>query len=159
MSKIYIAATCIRNPKNLIPGRIVFTIFDGNNTPVQVMVDWLDPSMSFGELLLMVTDLRTPEGANPALVCNTLFMAMSAIRDHVVKVIGAGLIPSNQIAWMFDNEVYDLVNTHLLVGRDDVAGHRLADTERRLRSDMVFGIYGFKPADFVVTEMSSIAKL
>lgn len=159
MAKIHIAATCVRTPKNLIPGRIVFTIFDGNNTPVQVMVDWLDPGLSFGELLLMITDLRAPEEANPALVCNTLFMAMTAIRDYVVKVTGAGSIPSGQIAWMFDNEVYALVDTHLLLNTISEDGHRMADTERRLRSDMVFGIYGFEPADFMITEMGSIAKL
>lgn len=159
MAKIHIAATCVRTPKNLIPGRIVFTIFDGNNVPVQVMVDWLDPSVSFGELLLMVTDLRAPEGANPALVCNTLFMAMTAIRDYIVKVIGVDHIPSDQIAWMFDNEVYNLVDAHLMLKTSSEGGHRMADPERRLRSDMVFGIYGYEPADFMITEMGSIAKL
>lgn len=112
----------VRKMSELTPGKAIFTIINDVGTVYQVTVEWLDPAVTMGELIMMVSDVAVAEVGDRTYVANTLIMAMGVFRESVQEIISAGEIQPAQVRWVFSDAVARFITTFADLEPDTSSG-------------------------------------
>lgn len=156
MSKSYISAVQTNDIRGLCPGRTVFTVFDPIG-PIQFHVEWLDPAITNGCLIMEVGDLRKTQSiGSPDMIADLLLMTLTTVRDYVIAKVGAGDIRSDCIEWQFERCTLDFIAQYRELEFNVDA--RMDDTFRVDYTQQIFRENETVPGDFQMLEMARVGR-
>lgn len=153
MRKTYMSAVQTRQHLGLSPGRVIITVFD-DAVPVQCTAEWLDPAITNGGLIIQISDVCQPRDNKGSFPMDRVLMALPAIRNHIIRKIGAGDIRSEQIEWCFDATTAQYLDTAYRLNNN--SDGRLQDEELAYMLTPIYRDTGLTPGSFSIMEMAKL---